>query len=130
MWSVRLPWTGQQQAGDAGDAFAVLKVHTVRSNGTADTPVKFSNVKRLVKLLSAVSGAGDSNGKYYRLESGDPGSPRVRQGRPLAWTRSVAEGNSNSVKAPAWLPAPRTANIKPTRALQQAPKQVRQVILL
>lgn len=128
MWSVRLPWTGQQQAGDAGDAFAVLKVHTVRSSGVADTPLKLSNVKRLVKLLSAVGGGGDSNGKYYPLGNDDPSAPSRRPAGPLSWTRATAEAKNSGVKAPAWLPAARTANTKHSRALQQASKQVRQVV--
>ncbi|WIA34335.1 hypothetical protein OEZ86_012674 [Tetradesmus obliquus] len=123
MWSVRLPWTGQQQAGDAGDAFAVLKVHTVRSSGVADTPLKLSNVKRLVKLLSAVGGGSDSNGKYYPLGSDDPSAPSRRPAGPLSWTRATAEAKNSGVKAPAWLPAARTANTKHSRALQQASKQ-------
>jgi hypothetical protein len=130
MWSVRLPWTGQQQAGDAGDAFAVLKVHTGRSSSAGEPPLRLSNVKRLVKLLSAVGQGGDSNGKYLPLGSDDSSASSRRPAGPLAWTRTAGEVNNNGVKAPAWLPATRTSNPKHSRALQQASKQVRQVISL
>jgi hypothetical protein len=128
MWPVRMPWAGQQHDGDAGDAFAVLKVHTARGSGVAEASSKLSNVKRLVKLLSAVGGSRDCNGKYLPLGSEDASSSSRRPPGPLAWTRAPVESSSGAVKAPAWLPAARAASTKPARAQQQVLKQVRRVI--
>jgi hypothetical protein len=128
MWPVRMPWAGQQHDGDAGDAFAVLKVHTARGSAVAEASSKLNNVKWLVKLLSAVGGSRDCNGKYLPLRSEDASSTRKGPPGPLAWTRASFEPSSNGMKAPAWLPAARAANTKPARAQQQVLKQVRRVI--
>jgi hypothetical protein len=128
MWPVRMPWAGQQHDRDAGDAFAVLKVHTGRGSGVAEASSKVSNVKRLVKLLSAVGVSRDCNGKYLPLGSEDAISSSKRPPGPLAWRRASVEASVNGIKAPAWLPVARAATTKPARAQQQVPKQVRRVI--